>query len=57
MDTLFIGNNDVSNKNELYWETLKGLCLIVMDKGIDTVIEDLELLVSKDEELQSLNVE
>lgn len=57
MDTLFIGNNDVSTKNELYWETLKGLCLIVMDKGIDTVIEDLELLVSKDEELQSLNVE
>lgn len=53
MDTLYI-KNDVSEKDEEYWKTLKSLCLIVMKQGIDTVIEDLDTVVHNNDNFQEL---
>mgnify|MGYP003403617107 FL=1 len=56
MDTLYI-KNDVSEKDEEYWKTLKSLCLIVMKQGIDTVIEDLDTVVHNNDNFQELRDE
>lgn len=53
MDTLVI-KNDVSEKDENYWKTLESLCLIVMKQGIDTVIEDLDIVVHANDNFQEL---
>lgn len=56
MNTLII-KNDVSKKDVNYWRTLESLCFMVMEQGIDTVIEDLDTIVHANDNFQKLRDE
>lgn len=53
MNTLII-KNDVSKKDVNYWRTLESLCFMVMEQGIDTIIEDLDTVVHNNDNFQEL---